>query len=192
MKKLIKLAVVALLAVIVLVILGAYFLDSMIKKGVETVGPKITQTKVTLTRAKVSPWSGRGELVGFVVGNPEGYKTPSALSLGLISLEVKPRSFMEDKIVIRSFIAQSPEITLEGGLKENNLSEILDNVNALTSGQEEKPPKPDEPKGESAETRVQVDHFLIKGAVVKVSVKGRRGLVLHRLSVSARPFNSSR
>jgi hypothetical protein len=49
-----------------------YFLGHVVKAGVNTFGPKITQTKVELTGAVVSPLSGSGTLTGLTVGNPAG------------------------------------------------------------------------------------------------------------------------
>ena len=41
-------------------------------------------------------------------------------------------SVMSDKIIIESINVKAPEITVEGGLKDNNLTKIQNNVNALS------------------------------------------------------------
>ena len=73
---------IAVVAVITLVVVLALSLDSIIKKGVEAVGPQITKTEMKLEKASISILSGSGALKGFVIGNPEGYKTPSAIKVG--------------------------------------------------------------------------------------------------------------
>lgn len=167
MKKwIIKIGILAVLVVIVLGLLATVFIDSIVQKGVETVGPSITQTDVSLADVSLSPLSGKGELSGFVVGNPEGYKTPSAISLGRVSLHVEPGSLMSDKIVIKSFVAEAPEITIEGGLKENNLSKLLENIEAATGGSS----KPEEETEDAAQTKIQIDEFILKDVKVRGSL----------------------
>src|SRR5436190_18164188 len=67
MKKIIlivtAIAAVCLIALVVILILS---LGSIIKKGVETVGPQITRTEMKLDGANVSVFSGSGALKGFM------------------------------------------------------------------------------------------------------------------------------
>src|SRR5436309_767213 len=90
---------IGLVVVLILALLVVYLsLDSIVKKGVETVGPAITKVDVKLASASLSPFSGSGKLKGFVVGNPEGYKTASAIQLGEVSVSVVPKSVLGDKV----------------------------------------------------------------------------------------------
>src|SRR2546428_4039062 len=112
MKKLISRGVVVLL-VLLLVAVGVsiYFLGSIIKKGVETVGPQITRTELKLDSATLSLLSGSGKLNGLFVGNPPGFKTESAIKVGSVSVSVAPRSLFSDKIHVTQVNVQAPEIT---------------------------------------------------------------------------------
>jgi len=125
------------LAVVALVIVGLvvvfFSLNSIVKKGVETVGPKLTQVEIKLGGVNLSPFSGSGQLSDLFVGNPEGYQTPSAIKIGSVKVAVDVGSLMSDTIKIKEINLQAPEITLEGGLSGNNLSKILANVEAATS-----------------------------------------------------------
>ena len=125
--KWVKRLLIIVLVLIVLVLAGAFlFLDSIVKRGVEKVGPAITKTDVKLGSAHISPFSGSGELKKFVVGNPEGYKSPSAISVGVAGVSIEPGSIMGDKVVIRYVRVETPEINFEGSpLGENNLSKLL-------------------------------------------------------------------
>src|SRR5271154_396372 len=118
-----------LVLVVAAAIVAGFFLNPIMKKSVETVGPEITKTAITLDAVDLSLLTGSAKVKGLVVGNPEGYKTPQAISVGTISVSVNPFSVLSGKIVVRSVIVESPEITFEGGLSGNNLSKILDNVN---------------------------------------------------------------
>ncbi|HUZ07125.1 MAG TPA: hypothetical protein VMV89_06520, partial [Candidatus Paceibacterota bacterium] len=81
------------LAVIALIVV-AVFLDGIVKKGVETVGPKITGVSVKLDEMHIGLLTGSASIKGLVVGNPEGYKAPAAISVGLAEVSVSPLSIM--------------------------------------------------------------------------------------------------
>ncbi len=121
-----------LVGIVVGVIVVGTSLDGIVKKGVETFGPQITKVSVNLESVHMVLFTGSATVTGLVVGNPEGYKTPQAISVGLAEVGVNPFSILSDKIVIRTFHVISPEITFEGGLSGNNLGKIMENVNAAT------------------------------------------------------------
>ena len=170
-KLLIKITVVVALLLVVGVIAAMFFLGSLMKKGVETVGPALTKTTMTLDKASLSVFSGSGSLDGFSLGNPEGFKTPFAMKVGHTSLGVNPASIFGDKIHITHVRVESPEITFESqglNVMANNLSKILDNVKAATGGDKPAEQKP-EVKSEGASRKLQVDDFLISGARLRLS-----------------------
>jgi hypothetical protein len=174
MKKLIIRFLIALLVVAVLALLAAgLFLDGAIKKGMETFGPKLTKVDIKLQSVSLSLFSGAGTVKGLVVGNPEGYKAPQAISVGTATLALKPGSLLADKIIIKSINVQGPEITYETDLKHNNLSKILSNVQEATGGGGQEPAKPKEPaqpKGAKPAKTLEVDDFVISGGKIHVSV----------------------
>ena len=87
---------------------------------------------------------------------------------------MNPMSLLSDKIVIRSVHVESPEITFEGGLSGNNLSKIMDNVNAVA--QAGGPPKTNTTaKASKPAQKIEVDDFLITGAKVHASITGIGG-----------------
>ena len=185
MKKLIIRLLIALVVVVILAVVAAgLFLDGAIKKGVETFGPKLTKVDIKLESVKLSLFSGAGTIKGLVVGNPEGYKTPTAISVGTATLALKPGSLLSDKIVIKSINVQGPEITYETDLKHNNLNKILANVQAATGGGGQEPAKPTEPaqpkepgqpKAAKPAKKLEVDEFIISGGKIHVSVTSLGG-----------------
>lgn len=116
-----------LVGVLAVVIAGA-FLGSIVRKGVETAGPRIVKVPVRLDAASLALFSGSGELRGFLVGNPDGFKSASAFQVKAVNVAVEPRSVLSHKVVVRSVRVEAPEITFEGGLQGNNLSKLLDNI----------------------------------------------------------------
>jgi uncharacterized protein involved in outer membrane biogenesis len=169
MKKwLIRILIAVVVLIVLVVVAVGLFLDSGIKKGIETVGPMLTKVDVKLNSVNVSLLSGSGKINGLVVGNPEGYKTPSSIAVGTAELALKPRSLFSDKIVINTINVQGPEITFETDLKGNNLSKIVSNLEAATGGT--KPNAPGQSPEAKASRKLQVDDFLISGGKIHVSV----------------------
>lgn len=178
MKRSKKILVVAGIAVLVLVVAGvivtAFFLNDIVKKGVETVGPQIVKVPVTLNEVQIGLATGSAKVKGLVVGNPEGYKTPYAISVGVAEVGVNPFSILSDKIVIRSVHVAAPEISFEGNpLGKNNLGDLMENVNATAKGGG--PPATNATAGAKPAKKIEVDDFLITGAKVHVSLTGMGG-----------------
>ncbi len=88
-------------------------LDALVVDGVNTYGPKVTQTKVELVAAKLSPLSGAGELTGLTVGNPAGWSDGRAFYLGQVRVDVELRSVLGDPIVINEISIDQPEFAYE-------------------------------------------------------------------------------
>jgi hypothetical protein len=166
MKKLVKvlLALVALLVVALVVI--SLSLGSIIKKGVETAGPKVAKVKMTLDSASLSLLGGSGTLKGLFIGNPEGYKTESAVKVGTAHLAVAPRSVMSDKVVIHSIKVDAPEITIEGDLSKNNLTQIQKNIEAFLGSPAA---KEEAATDKGAGKKLQVDEFVLSNVKVNVA-----------------------
>ena len=155
--------------VIVAVIAVHFLLDGAIKKGVETVGPELTKVTVTLDSASVFLLSGTGSLKGMVIGNPDPFKAPFAISLGLASLSIKPSSLLTDKVVIEFINVQAPQIAFETDLRANNLKKILANIESATAGDQKTPSQEKSQPGKPAK-KFQVNDFLMKGGRINVSV----------------------
>ena len=172
MKKLIvRLSIVLVVLVILGVIAVGFFLDGIVKRGIETVGPMLTKVEVKLDSVSLSLLSGGGKIKGLFVGNPSGFKTPSAIQVGSASLALQPGSVFADKVIIKSINLQSPEITFETDFKGNNLSALLKNVEEASGGAQPQDPK----AAKKAQKKLQVDDFVISGAKLKVSVTALGG-----------------
>jgi len=143
-------------------------LDGLVKRSVETFGPKITKVDVKLDKVSLSLFSGSGVISGLVVGNPEGFKTQQAISVGRASLALSPASLLSSKIVIKSLTLEAPEITLEMGTGGSNLKKILANVNEAT-GDTKSPAKP---TSTEPGKKLEVDDFLITGAKLHLGITG--------------------
>lgn len=166
-KTILRIAIVLVVLLVVALVASFFFLGSIIKKGVETVGPQITKTEMRLDGASLSVFSGSGTLKGLFVGNPEGYKTESAIKVGSVSVGVKPGSIFSDKIHVTHVNVQAPQITFEGGLMGNNLSKLLDNVQSGSGGGDK---SGGANQSSAASQKIQVDDFVISGGVINLIV----------------------
>lgn len=155
-----------LVLIVVAVITVGLFLGKIVKTGVNTVGPKITQTTLTVDAVDLSLFTGSASVKNLVVGNPAGYKEPTAISVGLTAVSVSPMSVLSDKIVVKSIRIESPEITFEGGLSGNNLSKLLDNVNGTAKNGGPAPTNTTASAGSQPAKKLEVDDLLITGAKV--------------------------
>jgi hypothetical protein len=88
---------------------------------------------------------------------------------------VNPFSVLSDKIVVRSVRVEAAEITFEGGLGGNNLSKIMDNVNAIAKSGGPASTTTTTKAGNEPGRKIEVDDFLITGAIVHFSVTGISG-----------------
>jgi hypothetical protein len=170
-------SLVALALVAVLIV--AFMLGSIVKKGVNHAGPQITQTSVVLEDAKISPFSGKGTLKGLTVGNPVGWTTPRAFYLGEISIDIEPGSISKETIVINSIVIDQPEITFETKITTSNLQDLLKNIQKSSGadGTPEQPtgestPEPGVPAKETKPVKLEVKLFRLQNAKVIVAGGG--------------------
>lgn len=134
-----KKVLIAVAAVVVVVVAAVFVLysnlDSIVKAAVEDIGSKATGARVTLNEVKLSPTSGEGALRGFTLGNPEGYKTASAMRFGEVSVKLSVASLAGDTVTVNEVVILAPEVTYElGGPAGSNIQAIQRNVNAFAGG----------------------------------------------------------
>lgn len=151
--------------VVGVLLLGAYvflqfFLGSMVKSGVSAHGTRLTQTRVELRTANLSPLSGRGTLWGFAVSNPKGWSEHDAFSIGIIHVELAPFSIFGDHILIHEIVIDSPEFNYEAGLLSSNIGDLLKNI------------KESAERGKKAPSehpiKLEVQHVVVRNAKVTI------------------------
>ena len=112
----------SILGILLVAYIGlSFFLGSVVKAGVNSFAPKLTQTSVELKGAHISPFTGSGTLTGLTVGNPEGWSESNAVSLGKIHVDVQPFSIFGDHIVINEIIIDQPEFLYETKVIASNI-----------------------------------------------------------------------
>lgn len=158
-------AVLALVAYVTL----QFFLGSIVKAGVNRFGPSITQTKVQLEGANLSPLSGSGTLTGLSVGNPQGWTGNNAFFLGKVHIDVQPFSIFGDHIVINEIAIDQPEFTYETKIVSSNIGDLLKNIEQSLGSQQQQPGG--EPKAKNGKPlKLEVKHFVLRNGKVSLGV----------------------
>lgn len=183
MKPLLKIGLTVIVLIIVVVGVLYLSLNSLIKNRVEKVGPKVTGTSVTLDTVRVSPFSGRGQIRGLVIGNPEGFQTESAFKLSETRISLNVKSFLSDKIHIDEIYIDQPEITFEQTRSGSNISQIRKNVEKFSGSDHKSKANAAEQKGSGK--RYEINRLVVKSARVKLSsglVKGE--IILSEIQIN--------
>ena len=177
-KKIIRRALIGLACFlgVILVILGIVIsqLNPIVKPAVESYGPKILGVPVTLGKVDFSVLRMRFELCDLVVGNPEGYNTDNAISLGRVLVQVSPASLLTDTIEVKQILVEDPAITYEVGLGNSNIGTILDNL-SKDAPEDENEEEPEEPAKEGGK-KVVIDEVKVSGGMIKLSAKILQGV----------------
>ena len=179
MKTLLKVSVIAILLIVVALTMIGVYLNSMIKAGVEAVGPKITGTTVKLNAVDLSPFSGQARLKGLVVGNPPGFHTENSFKLADAKVKVDLKTALSNKLVIEEILIDGPEITYEGGPSDSNIGKIQQNI--ATFGKSVAPIDAAEsksPKKDPTQKKVQINDFILKNGMVTMSATMLKGQAL--------------
>jgi hypothetical protein len=134
MKKLLIIAGILVVLAVAAFFAVEVFLGHAVTAGVNSFGPKVTQTKVTLASARISPLSGSGTLAGLVVGNPKGWSEGNICSLGKIHINVAPFSVLGDRVLIEEIDIDAPEFNYETKLVASNVGDLLKNIEATLGG----------------------------------------------------------
>lgn len=130
---------------------------------------------VTLDDAEISATDGQGALRGLSVGNPSGFETPRAFSLGEIKVTVDVGSVGSDPVVIKEVVIDKPAVTYEvasdGG---SNIDAIRRNVEAFTGGSG----GGGSDSGGDAGPKVVIENLYVRGGEVNVSATMLQGRTL--------------
>ena len=166
---------------VVLAVIGAglYHLTPSVENIVKTVvhkyGSEVTGTEVNLGGFKLDLMNGKVEISDLTVANPENYSLPHAMSVGKVAVQVDIKSILSDTIVIKNVEIEKPQISYEMlSLKQNNISQLMNNIKKNTASDEKSEPKKEEKKENTESTtkaakKVIVEHLAVSGGQVNVA-----------------------
>lgn len=170
MKWFVRILVVLLVLIAALILTANFYLGSIVVKAVNTAGPAALGVPLKLQDASFRLLKGHLTLRGFLLGNPEGFKTEKAISVDEVTVDLDPKSLFTDTIVIKRIYVNAPDITYELGLGKSNIGRILEQASGPEDKEADKEEKKEEPaKEEKGGKKVVIEDFLIENGRVRVS-----------------------
>lgn len=167
---------IGLAVLLVIVAGGAYYLlsnlDGLIKNAMEKYGTEATQAEVKVGGVKIGLRDGSGQITNVSIGNPKGFSSPEAFTLGEVKLVIDPASVTKDVIHIKEVVIDKPLVTYEPNMAGgSNLQTIQKNVAAYAGkmGGGSGSSAPASSSGGQAEKKLIIDRVTIQGG--RVSVK---------------------
>lgn len=155
-----KIIGIIVVLLIVVTFVGGYFLvnnmGSLIKYAVETSGPGLTKTAVSLNGAEVDLAGGSARLDGFQVGNPQGFDSDYLFNLGSMLLEIDTTSLRNEVIVLQNLSIDGIEVQVEQKGSRLNLWQLQKN---LASGSTESDARAETSGGREQKFMIENLHF---------------------------------
>ncbi len=105
-----------------------FYLDSIVKSGIEVAGSSLLGTAVTVDSVLISPISGQGTISGLRVENPEGFDSQYAFELDSVAVNIDVNSLFSDVVEVESITIMQPIITYETKITTDNIRTLLANL----------------------------------------------------------------
>jgi len=175
-----------LIGLVILVAIGAggvwYLLsnlDSMVKAMIEKYGSEATGARVTVQSVHIGLATGEGTITGLRIGNPAGFASASAFTLGSVAVKLDPSSLPgTGPVVIRAVEVSGPQVTYEAGVSGgSNLQAIQKNVLDYAHRFGADAAHAPTPSGEPAR-KIIIRDLTARGGQVNVSATVLRGQAL--------------
>jgi hypothetical protein len=145
-------------------VVASFFLGSIVTRGVNSFGPKLTNTKVELSSADISPFSGNGTLRGFALGNPAGWSDADLVSVKKVHLSVVPKSIRGDHIVIDEIDVEAPQFDYETKFVSSNVGDLLANIEKAGGGSS----APEAVAKNGNPLKIEVKHFRVRDGMIRL------------------------
>ncbi len=172
MKKVLIIIPVIIIGIILVI---GFSLNSIIKNGIETIGSKAIGAEVKLNDVSISLLSGKGQLKGLFIGNPEGFKSDSAFRLNEVRLAIDVKSIFSDRIIIEEVYIDAPDITYEKGSGGDNITAIMKNIESFAGGTEQAAQKEEGKKSEESGKKIQINSLIVKDGKINMSITALQG-----------------
>jgi len=136
--------------------------DTLVKAAITDYGSKMTRSSVSVGAVKISASDGRGSISQLRIANPPGFKTPHAIQVAQVDLEIDIASLTQDIVVIRRLAVQAPDLIYEKGEKETNFDALANHIAGVIDPQVAKADK-------TAGKKMVIDLLTVQGATVQLS-----------------------
>ncbi|MGD8836173.1 MAG: hypothetical protein PVJ84_17685 [Desulfobacteraceae bacterium] len=169
MKKIVFIALGAFVLIVAgVVVFGLSKIGPIVQSAVNTYGPGITKTDVSLGDVDVSLFSAQAKLENFHLGNPKGFKSPEAMKVGSILVDIAESSLTEETIVIDRIEVLNPQLTYERTLKSDNFQAILNNI-TRGAGKSGKKSGGESGNQQAGSKKIIIKDFQLKGGKINLA-----------------------
>ena len=186
MKKILKLiacaiGVVVLLALLLVLTLPLW-LGTIFRPTVCKVVPKMTKTTFEMSKLYLNPYTGRFELGGFVLGNPEGYSEPVAASISNLVVDVAMKTLTDKYVHVEEITVDGVFVSyIDGGEHDvDNFTQIQYNVAGGKEKYEESKKKKAEKEKAEKEKAEQAAEEVVEDEIEELE---KKKYVIDRLTV---------
>jgi hypothetical protein len=169
MKKM--LVILGIIGVIIIAGLIVLFtsLDRIVAAAIERLGSMTTQTDVKVSAVTLKMQSGEGSVKGIHIGNPSGFSTSDAFTLGDISIKIDTSTVTKDVVVIDQILISKPHITYEiNDSGQSNIDVINQNIKQLQG--KSTPEAAKEKEKDWATVKLLIRKLEIEGSQVDVHI----------------------
>ena len=178
-----KLGVAVVLLVAALLLFVQFGLGFAVRNGAKAAGPAAIGTPIMIGSTHFRPLTGIMELGGLVVGAPEGFMA-NVFEMDSFRVVFDPKSILSDTIVVKEIVIVDPIVSYETTGLSHNIGSILKKL----EGAGEKEEQTEERTGDKAGKKVVIEHFVFRGARVRIAstALGGRGIFIPMPSIELR------
>ena len=148
-------------------------LGPIVKTMVNTIGPKIAKTEVSVSDVSVSLFSGEAKITDFFLGNPEGFTSDQAMRVGSVYCDIDEGSITKNPIVINKIEVIAPEITYEKMEGTDNFRALLENLQSSAKAEKKEADKEKDTGGEAR--KIVINHVIVKDGTVNLTMAALGG-----------------
>ncbi|MBU1196765.1 MAG: hypothetical protein KKE62_14855 [Proteobacteria bacterium] len=174
MKKLLIAGGIIVVLIVVLIVLTLSNLGPIVKETVNTVGPRITKTNVKLGDVSLSIFSGEAKIKDFVLGNPNGFKSAQAMSVGSVYVDIDETSITQNPIVINKIEIVAPQITYEKISGTDNFQSLLKNIQSSAKAEKKTADSP-AATDNTQSRKIVINEVIIKDGKVNLTMAALAG-----------------
>jgi uncharacterized protein involved in outer membrane biogenesis len=142
------------------------FLGSAVRVAINTLGPRLTKTRVVLDGASISPITGSGTLTGLSVGNPPGWSGNDAFRFERIHVKVAPFSIFSDHILVKDLEIDAPVFNYETKIVSSNMGDLLKTIEDVSGRHDDSAVGPVAANGKPM--RIEIRHLLLQGGRIRL------------------------
>ena len=162
-----KKILISLVILVVLVVVGAYYLlgnlDNIVKAAIIKYGSEVTQTSVGVGEVKIGLTDGLGAISNLTVANPKGFSGNHLFQMDNTSVQLNLEKTTTEVIVIEQILLDGPSVTYELSKNGSNVDAIKKSVDAYSSGSS------GSESSDSSGLKLIIENLIIKNGEVQAS-----------------------